>query len=86
MSRTSLRGLLLWLAVVALSPTAFAVHDGEFTWRVVAAVAGAAVLILITLLLVEPPRSLSATAWLAQLHARFVPRSLPPSNSTEEAE
>lgn len=86
MSRSSIRGLLLWLGVVALSPIAIAVHEGEFTWRVVAAVAAALLVVLITLMLVEPPRSLSATAWLAQLHARFVPRSLPPSNSTEEAE
>lgn len=77
---------MLWLGVVALSPTAMMVHEADFTWRVVAAVAVALLVILVTLMLVERPQSLSARAWLAQLHARFVPRSVPPSNSTEEIE
>lgn len=77
---------MLWLAVVALSPTALMLHEADLTWRVVAAVASALLIILLTLMLVERPKSLSAQAWLAQLHARFVPRSVPPSNSTEEVE
>ena len=84
MTPTAVRGVLLWIAFVALSPPVVALTDGEFTWRVVVASCAAILVTAFTLMLVERPRSLSPRAWFAQLHTRFVPRSAPPSNSTEE--